>query len=399
MQVACECERFHESPRKGRADCQLHWRGPEVLRRGSGGLWGRCCGPSRSPCRDSQTSAADTTPSGNFFLIPRCRLGHSRTSMGWSPVRTFEIKDFRPFHSHNHTQCTAYACERHARTQPRWSPSIWNGSGTFECKVKSVRSCRVTACLPRGPRSGVEVSSWVRVTGHGRGRESVQREHVQGGVEGGVRGRVHRAVAQVGPGGGVADYGQHEIVDRVLAGASRVIGAVPAVGLVQELAYHLAQVQGVGGPLAALPLLFDPADDARVEAEPGAEGEPAVGGTASSSVPGVPAARPRPIVRSVRSRSASRIAPVASTASFGRPRARAKTFVEPPGTTARRGRRSGSGPWWSRPLTTSFTVPSPPRATTSSMSSESAARRPRSRACPRYSVVRPRASSRWPGRG
>ncbi|SCF92247.1 hypothetical protein GA0115255_111306 [Streptomyces sp. Ncost-T6T-2b] len=37
--------------------------------------------------------------------------------LGWDPVQTFELKDFRPFHSHNHTQCTAYACERHARTQ------------------------------------------------------------------------------------------------------------------------------------------------------------------------------------------------------------------------------------------------------------------------------------------
>ena len=51
--------------------------------------------------------------------------------------------------------------------------------------------------------------------------------------------------------------------------------AVPAVGLVQELPDHLAQVQGVRGSLAALPLLLDPADHARVEAEAGAEGEPA----------------------------------------------------------------------------------------------------------------------------
>ena len=175
-------------------------------------------------------------------------------------------------------------------------------------------------------------------------------------------------------------------LDRVLAGALQGDRAVPAVGLVQELAYHLAHVKGVGGPLAALPLLLDPADDARVEAEPGAEGEPA-SGTPRPPCPGCRRrGRGRPCAR-CRSRSASSIAPVASTASFGRPRARAKTLVEPPGTTARRGRRSGSGPWCSRPLTTSLTVPSPPRATTSSMSSESAARRPRSRACPRYSVV------------
>ena len=42
-------------------------------------------------------------------------------------------------------------------------------------------------------------------------------------------------------------------------------------------------------------------------------------------------------MRSLPSRSASSRAPVASTASFGRPRARAKTLVEPPGTTARPG--------------------------------------------------------------
>src|SRR5689334_9147108 len=28
VRVACECERFHESPRKGRADCQENWCGP-----------------------------------------------------------------------------------------------------------------------------------------------------------------------------------------------------------------------------------------------------------------------------------------------------------------------------------------------------------------------------------
>ena len=49
-------------------------------------------------------------------------------------------------------------------------------------------------------------------------------------------------------------------------------------------------------------------------------------------------------MRSLPSRSASSSAPVASTAWLGRSRARAKTLVEPPGTTARPGRvRVGAG--------------------------------------------------------
>src|SRR5688500_20129684 len=51
------------------------------------------------------------------------------------------------------------------------------------------------------------------------------------------------------------------------------------------------------------------------------------------------------------------------------------------------GRFSGSGPPCSRPFPASLMVPSPPRATTMSMSSLCAACRPRSRAWPRYSVV------------
>lgn len=46
--------------------------------------------------------------------------------------------------------------------------------------------------------------------------------------------------------------------------------------LAQELPYDLSHVQGVGRTLAAFALLLDPADDARVETEAGAEGEPAL---------------------------------------------------------------------------------------------------------------------------
>src|SRR5690606_19695439 len=84
LRVACECERFHESLNKGRADRQVPWRGPWVRRGVPVICGGRCCGPSRSPSRDSQTSTPDTTPSRKFFWILRCRLGHSRTSMGWT---------------------------------------------------------------------------------------------------------------------------------------------------------------------------------------------------------------------------------------------------------------------------------------------------------------------------
>ena len=60
---------------------------------------------------------------------------------------------------------------------------------------------------------------------------------------------------------------------------------------------------------------------------------------------------------------ASRAGPsslAAATGSFGRPMLRANTFVEPPGRTA-------SAVWLpATPVATSFTVPSPPNATTTS---------------------------------
>jgi hypothetical protein len=83
-------------------------------------------------------------------------------------------------------------------------------------------------------------------------------------------------------------------------------------------------------------------------------------------------------------RSESRISAVASTGSRERPSAREKTFVDPPGTTASIG-RCGAGPFSSRPLTTSFTVPSPPTDTTRSIPS-AAAMAASSRPCPRWEV-------------
>ena len=80
----------------------------------------------------------------------------------------------------------------------------------------------------------------------------------------------------------------------------------------------------------------------------------------------------------------SRISAVASTGSRERPSAREKTLVEPPGTTASIG-RCGEGPFSSSPLTTSFTVPSPPTETTRSMPS-AAAWAPSSPAWPRCAV-------------
>ena len=72
--------------------------------------------------------------------------------------------------------------------------------------------------------------------------------------------------------------------------------------------------------------------------KPGAEGEPARRHAPRPRCRACPRPGPgRPCARGP-SRSASSRAPVASTASLGSPRARAKTLVEPPGTTARPGR-------------------------------------------------------------
>ena len=65
-------------------------------------------------------------------------------------------------------------------------------------------------------------------------------------------------------------------------------------------------------------------------------------------------------------RSASSTTPVASIGVCGRPSARANTFVDPAGTTPSAGTLSCT-PSVSRPLTTSLTVPSPPKATTTSV--------------------------------
>src|SRR4051794_16279452 len=103
----------------------------------------------------------------------------------------------------------------------------------------------------------------------------------------------------------------------------------------------------------------------------------------ASSVP-VALAVPRDTSRVRPARTESRISAVASIGSRDRPRAREKTLVEPPGTTASTG-RCGAGPFSSRPLTTSLTVPSPPTETTRSMPSV-AAWPPSSAACPRCAV-------------
>ncbi len=75
---------------------------------------------------------------------------------------------------------------------------------------------------------------------------------------------------------------------------------------------------------------------------------------------------------------------MAAVGSAATPTARAKTFVEPPGTIASIG-ESAPAPPDSSPLTTSFTVPSPPCTTTRSTRS-SAALAARSAACPRAAV-------------
>ena len=171
------------------------------------------------------------------------------------------------------------------------------------------------------------------------------------------------------------------------AGALQRDRAVPAVRFVQELPDHLAHVQRVRRTLAALALLFDPADHARVEAETGAEGEPAGRDRLVLGARG--AGREAQADRALALRRAARPAgrrspPPRRWAGRGRGR---RHWWSRRGPRRGSGRRSGSGPLCSRPFTTSLTVPSPPRATTSSMSSVSAACRPRSRACPRYSVV------------
>ena len=76
-------------------------------------------------------------------------------------------------------------------------------------------------------------------------------------------------------------------------------------------------------------------------------------------------ARPSPICRRRSAPIASISTEVASTGSLGRPSARATTLVEPAGTMPSRG-TPGCTPSVSSPLTTSLTVPSPPRATTTS---------------------------------
>lgn len=217
-------------------------------------------------------------------------------------------------------------------------------------------------------------------------RHAAECQYVESGIERGLRCRVHRTIAEKRPRRGVADDGQDQIGDRVGAGALQgdrsVAGGEDRPETDAALGGDTARAWAAGRARAAVRPGPPPRRRSRGRAQKVNQRE----GTDSSSVPGVPAARPRPTVRSRSSRSASSRAPVASTASFGRPRARAKTLVEPPGTTARPGRRE-SGPRCSRPFTTSLTVPSPPRATTMSMSSLSAACLPRSRACPRYSVV------------
>ena len=115
-------------------------------------------------------------------------------------------------------------------------------------------------------------------------------------------------------------------------GRSSVIGGLPPAGLQEELRDGRPQIQRRGRRPAAQPGPLHPADHLGVQAQTGAEGEVAVVGPAE----------PDPAVR--RSRSASRITPVPSVQSLGRPSARAKTLVEPPGTTASAGRswRRGS---------------------------------------------------------
>ena len=101
------------------------------------------------------------------------------------------------------------------------------------------------------------------------------------------------------------------------------------------------------------------------------------------------------MVRQVPESAAARIRCTASAGSVGSPSVRANTLAPPPGTAAIAGRRPGAASpaaaaagsaagTWQRisPLTTSLTVPSPPKVTTRSnpASAEAAAS---SRAWPR----------------
>ncbi len=86
---------------------------------------------------------------------------------------------------------------------------------------------------------------------------------------------------------------------------------------------------------------------------------------------GVKRALPSPTEWLESVRSDSRIMPVASIASLGNPSARAMTFAEPPGMVASIAR--SSPPEFSKPLTTSLMVPSPPRVIRRSRPRESPA--------------------------
>ena len=79
-------------------------------------------------------------------------------------------------------------------------------------------------------------------------------------------------------------------------------------------------------------------------------------------------ARPSPTLRERPSAIAPSRVWVASSGSRGTPRARAKTFADPPGTTPSAGTWS-PGPSASSPLRASLTVPSPPSTTTRSTAS------------------------------
>ena len=177
------------------------------------------------------------TPSGKFFLIPRCRLGHSRTSMGWKVALNVRLKVFAGVPPHTITRSARRTPVNVTPVRtPRWSPSIWSGSGTFECKVKVGEVGRASTMLARAARrAGDEVSIWVaiRVPSSPSLRQSRARR-------GPCRKRPPAARrpddAQVGPGGGVADDGEYaEVLDeRIRPGrGARGRSAVASVGFAE----------------------------------------------------------------------------------------------------------------------------------------------------------------------
>ncbi|CAK7281072.1 hypothetical protein SGPA1_11865 [Streptomyces misionensis JCM 4497] len=149
------------------------------------------------------------------------------------------------------------------------------GEGRLRMQGEAVQIMERDRMPAMGSALGGRSEQLGAIPGNRGRRQAAQAEHVDARVERSLRRRVHRAIAEIRPRGGVRDYGDNQVLDRVLAGPLQGDRAAAAVGLAEELPQDLADVQGVRRLLAALALLLDPADDTRVEAQPRVEGEPA----------------------------------------------------------------------------------------------------------------------------